>query len=665
MSDFIFSSSATQKNNYITIKSHRGNYLNFEPIEVGKNNQTSTKDVGKKVKDIQFLVSTSEHVVALLLEKQNGAEYHFRDASSGYYITVENDSGRLLAVEKPDKIQHFVFVQQPESKQHFAIKVSGGKKFLSEDEGGRLSVSSADIGTSELFIVNNLKVLKGHSHDGHHGCCGPEISTLKGQVATSDGILWHDKSHEGIIHKTIALLAAFSPQREDIEQFLDIWRNIPKSPKYEFGAGQVFQGLHDADYKEKYIDRPFPVGPGSFRTHFYNPKSRRNYLEKWWNPAIFIIKRRLAAREIGPIPEHLLDHVTALTEGQRYFNLAVHHGRRVVRYGANRSMEDMQKLGYNLGLSLHFLTDLTQPMHADNFTAVDIWGTWFLNFHGYFEELVDKFPNGGSWKDSLAGRALSNATITQGDLTFWQDNNHTSFGVLLHLLALSSQPLLPTLGSYPLDEQLVRKFLADTIQKAPNWVARMFMAFMYCANQPLGLSDKKWYSITEITHGHYLCAKPENERFLGCAPAQNVKEEKRLFCLIFNPDGTCSFVLKSDPRKLWTNNMSREIFELRVESSGKRETSFRLIPSLHGNRWIYFDYSVDTSNALTVGWGNWDKYIVGDVPIHGLYGGAGGYHHTSQLFKFDAGRDMTEAEQQRVKSAHPIHGMYEWWGAKK
>lgn len=38
--------------------------------------------------------------------------------------------------------------------------------------------------------------------------------------------------------------------------------------------------------------------------------------------------------------------------------------------------------GYWLGLSLHYLTDLTRPMHAGNFTYLD---SYFIGYHTGFE----------------------------------------------------------------------------------------------------------------------------------------------------------------------------------------------------------------------------------------------------------------------------------------
>jgi hypothetical protein len=87
----------------------------------------------------------------------------------------------------------------------------------------------------------------------------------------------------------------------------------------------------------------------TWKSHFYDPDSGCNWLGE--------------------------KYPTALTQGSSYF----HEARRAFLSG------DLYAAGYHLGLSLHFLTDLTQPMHAANFTYLssDNWG-----YHSGFESYV-------------------------------------------------------------------------------------------------------------------------------------------------------------------------------------------------------------------------------------------------------------------------------------
>jgi hypothetical protein len=115
------------------------------------------------------------------------------------------------------------------------------------------------------------------------------------------------------------------------------------------------QGLFDADWKAPYND---PVAFGltnSYKSHFYDPADGTNWMGE--------------------------DDPTALTRGREFFRQA----RQAYRNG------DMKKAGYNLGLSLHYLTDLTQPMHAANFTWLSSieWG-YHTGFESYVMSVQDR-----------------------------------------------------------------------------------------------------------------------------------------------------------------------------------------------------------------------------------------------------------------------------------
>jgi Zinc dependent phospholipase C len=116
------------------------------------------------------------------------------------------------------------------------------------------------------------------------------------------------------------------------------------------------QGLIDADYKAAYNNGTFDIWPGAseeisvasgatWKSHFYDPDSGTNWLG-----------------ESSP---------TARTE-------ALGHLRDA------QSLLKSKKTAaacYELGLSLHYLTDVTQPMHASNYTATD----WPVLLHSHIE----------------------------------------------------------------------------------------------------------------------------------------------------------------------------------------------------------------------------------------------------------------------------------------
>ncbi|MCA9677168.1 MAG: hypothetical protein H6709_03880 [Kofleriaceae bacterium] len=136
------------------------------------------------------------------------------------------------------------------------------------------------------------------------------------------------------------------------------------------------QGLFDADYKAPYhggwSDLPvdaswvtIALSGADWAPHFYDPSTGVNY-----------------QGDASP---------TARTE-------ALAHAANAKSRLAAR---DEAGGCYELGLALHFFTDITQPMHAANFTATD----WPLQLHSHLEQRAMKVQ---------AGAALTSATLHVG-----------------------------------------------------------------------------------------------------------------------------------------------------------------------------------------------------------------------------------------------------------
>jgi phospholipase C len=107
------------------------------------------------------------------------------------------------------------------------------------------------------------------------------------------------------------------------------------------GAGKIgdefhdnlYRGIYDPDHKAPYTDPLLPFGLcPTWKSHFYDPDTQTNWLGQ--------------------------KTPTAVTRATTCYCLACEayqlHNRRLA--------------GYLLGLALHFMGDLTQPMHAANFT---------------------------------------------------------------------------------------------------------------------------------------------------------------------------------------------------------------------------------------------------------------------------------------------------------
>ncbi|EMA6343817.1 phospholipase CerA [Bacillus cytotoxicus] len=101
-------------------------------------------------------------------------------------------------------------------------------------------------------------------------------------------------------------------------------------------------GIYSADYENPYYDN------STFTSHFYDPDSGKTY-----------ISFAKQAKETGA----------------KYFKLA----------GESYQNKDMKQAFFYLGLSLHYLGDVNQPMHAANFTNL----SYPQGFHSKYENFVD------------------------------------------------------------------------------------------------------------------------------------------------------------------------------------------------------------------------------------------------------------------------------------
>lgn len=137
------------------------------------------------------------------------------------------------------------------------------------------------------------------------------------------------------------------------------------------------QGLLDADFKAQYNNgrKDMPTHPSDLQvalagatwaSHFYDPDTGKNY-----------------KGETSP---------TAFTEASSHIERAF--DGRLGDKGSNAC--------YELGLALHYFTDLTQPMHATNFTALSRPAKLHSNLEGYAVEIQARFPL-ADWSGKPAG----------------------------------------------------------------------------------------------------------------------------------------------------------------------------------------------------------------------------------------------------------------------
>ena len=405
-----------------------------------------------------------------------------------------------------------------------AFQLSGGKHYLSAPAGDEavLTAEAISVGSSERFVVQPFDLAK---LPQGYGCC---CSAWTRPADDEPGILWNDETHQKILHWAIIGLHRPAIQNDDTRRLIHFWSRA------EFQQ-QAYLGLDDADYKFPWRgstvleDRQNPrQSIYTWHDHFYNPATQKNYMQY---------------------------DTSALTQGRRNFNLSVYHAMRILKLGGALAAPPalVEKAGHYLGLSLHFLTDLTQPMHAANFANVFgedggyparifLWDRRHSGFEiraeemvksGYLENYDTRFPLGPehvSTTDVVDATWFLHHTAVNQSRVF-QDH------VLNEARSMS--------GSDWSDKQ-AKPALDASLLLAPKAVARYLTYWARCANQTWDHIDPRYY---------YRIQEPTKNEFLHL----HWKHVKRgtsdggtdRWFLLFNPDGSWSIGNKNYKQNLW------------------------------------------------------------------------------------------------------------------
>src|SRR6185295_9882390 len=299
---------------------------------------------------------------------------------------------------------------------------------------------------------------------------------------------------------------------------------------------QAYQGLDDADYKYPWCGnlvlnhenprrRVF-----TWHDHFYNPKSGLNYMRGTTN---------------------------AVTEGRRWFNLSVHAAARALKLGDSPPAALIAKAGHCLGLALHFLTDLTQPMHSANFT--NVFGEegrypeiprWADTRHSGFEHYAEIEVRSDYFSDYANRHPLRPTDVEiQGipDVaSFLHDtaeNHHTLFHRKGGILDLAREKARHEISSWGKE---ANPELKDSLLLAPKVVSRFLVYWSRCVNQSWDALDQgSWYRLVEPTMDEWVCLDGENYK------RAKFDDGRDLLFLLFNRDGTWSIGCKARKNALW------------------------------------------------------------------------------------------------------------------
>ena len=226
-------------------------------------------------------------------------------------------------------------------------------------------MSENDEQPSEADKEAFLKMINSSEFSGFCGC-GHEHADEEGP-----GILWNDAGHRLQIEQAIRVLTAVEPG----SGFLTLWS------QHEFRDG-FYEGLWHADYRSPYSHPIKFGGPALYTGHFYDPDNGHNLIDSsFW---LELIRSTIVSHAASAKSWFLL----GCADSQRHLREWVVRGEAT----------DLRQAGFNLGIAAHFLTDLTQPMHAANFAnRLGFSGEPLFdqndNRHSHFENCADRIIN--------------------------------------------------------------------------------------------------------------------------------------------------------------------------------------------------------------------------------------------------------------------------------
>ena len=404
-----------------------------------------------------------------------------------------------------------------------AIQAPDGIHYLSEGEDGSVLLTATTIGPDERFVItrHDPSVAGGH-------CCGHRRAILSDQPEPA----WEHETHRRIVSKARELMKPWGQHFPEARHAVEILEN---PAVWEF----LLKGLHDADEEHRYTDI-------DYSPHFYDPDVRRNFRHPWPGPA----------------------NPNALSEGARYFHLSTALLADIlwkIDQGIEVKPAFYNQCGYVLGLACHYLTDLTQPMHAANFANL-VGGTWPIPViltdwrHSDFEKNADRQVKAG-YLDHVPPLPRETFEIPSEARPFdlLHDTAVSAKAVFKELL----EKLLPrklvyenrTWRMIPFTDGEVREVLDRTLKGPSIQAAARFFALWWriAHRQRTGVVTRgRWYRIKESTKGEYLRATDDNWIHRWAFEANN---DDFLHGFARSPRGGWYIVCKSK-RGVWT---SREV----------------------------------------------------------------------------------------------------------
>lgn len=505
------------------------------------------------------------------------------------------------------------------------VVVDGGLGVATSGNATRFSIIRGADGEPAALRANGVSfAVDPRVPVANQHCCGAR------SVGEGADVQWDRVGHEWSVRNGTRMTGSEIRNNPNVRTFLDtFWAN------QQFQE-QVFQGLIDADDRSPW-NEPVRLGKALYAYHFFDPKT--------WKTLMPIFAG--------------YEKFNAVSEGQRYFYLAVHAGRRIVQLGAQAPANLYAMAGHYFGLALHFLTDLTQPMHTAGFANVvgltPFEPVWLDDYrHQKFEDLADQ----GIRDNMLQPGDVMRSHVEQAEA--FANVGELFVRVARHGREVWDETLRKvatnkprTADAWPWDARHSAP-VKDALQFAPVQAAKLMVHYAKAVRQKLGdfgIHFKRWYKVVEPTRGEVLSNEGNKIRRWKWDGG-----DRQLVSFTFHEDGSASFFTKSDLSRTWrVNDYSGTGYLEANTGTPDLWARFRLIPFQEKACWLYTDYRIvhGARGADEV------VCVYNDAGNNGLGGRwqpemgkvrASGDTET-QIFEFHEVRAMTDAEVREVEAS--------------
>jgi hypothetical protein len=239
-----------------------------------------------------------------------------------------------------------------------------------------------------LALTTAVVACSAQSDDSGDGS-GGDVGTTEGKWDAESVDNEHSSTHLWIVNRGIDLLAKHVD--DPIAKSAVAFMNDASCRK------NWQQGLLDADFKAVYNngrtdlklganDAEVALSGATWESHFFDADTGLNYKGA--------------------------SSPTALTEAESHLS-------RAFEDGTDKLASANAKSCYELGLTLHYYTDMTQPMHAVNFTATMHPAKLHSNLEGYAMEIQDRYRR-DTWSGKPSGELHDYIMKTAKDSkAFW------------------------------------------------------------------------------------------------------------------------------------------------------------------------------------------------------------------------------------------------------